>query len=163
MAGPADREKQKGGRRSAAAARATAAAAGALTPDLVSTIHEFVLPQLMLAQASQALAVSSRGEARTPPTGAEIQKLASLVLDGDLAGAHSFVTSLVHEGMSPQSALLLLVAPAARMLQADWLAEDCTFAEVAAALGLIHQLVSALAQSPVSTRTEKSSGEKLRT
>ena len=130
-----------------------------LGPGPAPNVREFFIPQIACSEEPQSTSTSSPREDTRPAVDAEILKLASLVLEGDLAGARAFVASLMRDGMSTQSVLLSLVGPVARMLQTEWLAEDCSFAEVAAALGLVHKLVSVLTESTGGSSSDGSSAD----
>lgn len=77
------------------------------------------------AELHTGLVVSS--DARTPPTADEVALLAHLAAAQDLLGALKLVASLVSEGVSRASVLLLLVAPAARLLHHEWAAQQRAF------------------------------------
>jgi methanogenic corrinoid protein MtbC1 len=125
-------------------ARSSRPLAPELSADLLATIHEQIIPQLVLAHAAQS---SNPADARLPPTQDEVRELARIAVEGDLACALEFVGSIADQGVSEEAVLLLLVAPAARLLGDQWLAEVCTFTQVTAGLDVIHQVIRLLRSS----------------
>ena len=109
--------------------------------DLLSTVHEQLVPRLVLAHSP---AEPGPADERTPPTQAEVVELARIALRGDGREALRFVMFVEGQGLSLGSILLLLVAPAARLVRDLWLAEQSTFTEVTAALGVLHGIVNDL-------------------
>ena len=98
------------------------------------------------AELHTGLVVSS--DARTPPTADEVALLAHLAAAQDLLGALKLVASLVSEGVSRASVLLLLVDPAARLLHHEWAAQQRAFPEVMEALKVVQHVADALRPSP---------------
>jgi hypothetical protein len=110
-------------------------------PDLLSTVSEEIVPQLVLAHSGE---VPVPADQRLPPNQEEVAELARIALEGDLHSALRFVVSMADQGVSVASILLLLVAPAARCVRERWLSEQSTFTEVTAALGVIQGVIEEL-------------------
>lgn len=108
-----------------------------------SAIHEQLVARLMLAHSSSTALVTP-SDSRTPPTHAEVSLLAQTAIEGDVQRGHDLVASMVRQGMSVESVLLFLLAPAARSLSEGWNDEQSPFAEVMAALEVIEQVATTL-------------------
>jgi hypothetical protein len=119
--------------------------------ELLSTVHEELVPRLVLAHS---LEEPGPADERTPPTQEEVAELARIALGGDGREALRFVMSVQGQGISLGSVLLLLVAPAARMVRDLWLSEQSTFTEVTAALGVLHGIVNELRSCAVPTPSD---------
>ncbi len=119
--------------------------------ELLSTVHEELVPRLVLAHS---LEQPGPADERTPPTQEEVAELARIALGGDGREALRFVMSVEGQGISRGSVLLLLVAPAARMVRDLWLSEQSTFTEVTAALGVLHGIVNELRSCAVPTPSD---------
>jgi len=115
-----------------------------LSDDLLAVIQEQVLPQLALAHGARDGAPGDAADERTPPTDNEVALLATLAVEQGLVGALGLVASLLRQGLSIESVLLLLVAPAAQLLSEQWLTEVRTFTEVLAGLDVLKQVAEAL-------------------
>jgi methanogenic corrinoid protein MtbC1 len=113
---------------------------------LLEVIETEIIPRLCFSHRSPA-AEASCVESRTPPSEGEIFEFARIAACHDLTGALQFVEDLCRQGLSLESVLLGLVAPAARLLGDQWLADLRTFAEVTAALGTLQQIVHILGPS----------------
>jgi hypothetical protein len=88
---------------------------------------------------------------RPAPTEAEASRLARIALDQDLLCTLGFVSGIINSGVSVDSVLLQLVAPAARLIREKWAAEECSFEDVAAALHVLQQVVGTLVQQDPTT------------
>lgn len=113
--------------------------------DLVATIHESVIPRLLLAHHS---VVEPEGPAcldsRLPPTAWEVEEFAGIAVAQDLTRALDFIHDIVRQGLSLETVLLQLLAPAARWLGDEWLADRRTFTDVTVGLVTIQQIVRIL-------------------
>jgi hypothetical protein len=109
--------------------------------ELIATVHDDVVPRLVLVHTLDAPLTADK---RTPPTQEEVAQLARIALDGDMRGALQFVSFIEGQGVSVGSILLQLVAPAARLVRDMWQSESATFTEVTAALGILHGVVDEL-------------------
>lgn len=118
------------------------------SPDLVAATCEEILPRITLAHAASAPVAA---DARMPPTEEEVAQLAELVVEHDLEGAVALVTSMVGQGLSLDSVLLLLVAPAARLLGDGWNAEHRPFTDVMGGLEILQEVAAILTTSSAST------------
>lgn len=131
----------------AAEAAAEAAAEGETQADLLATIHERIIPQLMAAHLAEAGGQALCPDGRIPPTREEIAEFSRIAVAEDLPGALAFIESLVSQGLCMETVLLQLVAEAARLLGEDWMADLRGFAEVALALGTLQQVIHVLGPS----------------
>jgi UTP:GlnB (protein PII) uridylyltransferase len=122
--------------------------AGELNAELRSTLQAQLLPRLVLAHGAPSTSLTMSLDERTPPTAEEVALLAQLAAEQDLVAALRLVASLVDQGMSQASVLLLLVAPAARLLNQQWSEEERAFAEVMDALKIIQHVADTLRPPP---------------
>jgi MerR family transcriptional regulator, light-induced transcriptional regulator len=116
-------------------------------PELLATIEAEIVPRLMLAHRTEALVPAACAQQRLPPTHAEVFELARIAACHDLPMALALVETLCREGLTLESVLLDLVAPAARLLGEHWKDDLRTFTEVSAGLGTLQQLVHVLGPS----------------
>ncbi len=117
------------------------------TPDLLATIEAEIVPRLMLAHRVDPQAPAACADSRLPPTEEEVAEFARIAACHDLAGALASVETMCRAGLSLESVLLDLVAPAARLLGEHWKADLRTFTEVSAGLGTLQQVVHVLGPS----------------
>ena len=123
--------------------------AGGELPDpvhLMQTIQQQIIPRLVVAHG--ATMVTSCGDTRLPPTEEEIAELARLAVAQRIEDAVMMVGRLSQQGLSFESLMLGLLAPAARALGDGWLEDELTFAEVTVGLGTLHHVLAALRPSP---------------
>lgn len=111
---------------------------------LMATIHDDVIPRLILAHLAPSSGAQWEDSTRIPPREEEVAELARIASMGDLAGALSFIERLLGEGVSCESVLLNLVGPAARMLDDDWSSDERTFDDAMAGLETLEHVVSVL-------------------
>ncbi len=111
--------------------------------DLLTTIHDEILPRLALA-SFDPVGAQTCADRRLPPDVEEVAELSRIAASQDLPGALSFIEEKVRQGLSIGTVLLHLVAPAARKLGDDWLDELRTFAEVTLGLATLQEVVHAL-------------------
>ena len=106
--------------------------------DLLATIHERIIPQLLLAhhEADTVVLLPAPG-----PTLDEVRTFADLSTRQDVGLAVAFVESLTARGVALEIILLDLVGPAARMLGDDWTSDERTFSEVTLGLSTLQQVV----------------------
>lgn len=113
--------------------------------DLLATIREQIVPRLMLAHASTPPGVDTVCvDERLSPTTEEISELARIATTSDLCASLAFVERLASEGLTFESLLLDLVAPASAKLGADWQDDLRSFTEVTVGLGTLQQIVNVL-------------------
>jgi methanogenic corrinoid protein MtbC1 len=115
--------------------------------DLLATIHEQIIPRLVLAHFDDPAAAEACPDSRLPPDAEEVLAFSRIAAAQDLPGALAFVEAMVRDGVSIGTVLLHLVAPAARQLGDDWLADLRNFAEVTLALGTLQEVVHVLGPS----------------
>ena len=72
------------------------------------------------------------------------ETFACLLLDPDDAAAEALFEDLCGQGVTPESIMLDLFAPAARLLGDMWCRDDANFLEVTLGLGRIHRLLRRL-------------------
>lgn len=67
--------------------------------------------------------------------------MAELAIEGDRDGALHLISHVIHDGVTTESALVHLVAPAARLLGNQWDDGAREFAEVVKGLDVLRQLI----------------------
>ena len=90
-------------------------------------------------------------------TGAARDRLWEAVLDGDEYSAVSVVFEAVDAGITPEDALLEVVAPVQRKVGTEWAANRITVAQELAATAINDRVIAALSQHPAS-RTHAAAG-----
>ena len=115
--------------------------------DLLATIHEQIIPQLVLAHTSEPGAGTSCPDARLPPTPGEVEALCCLAVEQDLLASLAIIEAMVGDGLTIETVLLELIAPAARKLGDDWLEDLRTFTEVTVGLGTLQEVIHILGPS----------------
>jgi len=108
------------------------------TSSFAHTIETQVVPQLLALPG---------GEARAPRAAAEpgvVAAIAKAAVCGEPEVVRSYVLEYCGGGEELSSALLSLVAPAARLLGEDWERDRRDFMDVTVGLGTLQQVVSAL-------------------
>lgn len=115
--------------------------------DLLTTIESEIIPRLLLTHRADPFSPTLCAEARLPPTAAEVLEFARVAACHDLQGGLAMVEALCRQGLALESVLLELVAPAARLLGEQWLADLRSFTEVCAGLGTLQQIVHILGPS----------------
>lgn len=109
---------------------------------LSRTIEAEIIPRLMLVHSARECAESDASA--NQPTGAESEELAQLVVDHDVSVAASYVSVLRARGVSLETVLLRLLAPAANHLDTLWRNDRIDFCEVTIALSRLQQLLREL-------------------
>lgn len=109
--------------------------------DLLATIGSEVIPRLMLAHQIAHPGAPYPAQSRLPPTQEDAAQLARIAVRRDLPGALRFIEALRQEGLFPESVLLDLIAPTARLLGEQWEDEGRTFEEVEAGLAFLMNLI----------------------
>lgn len=117
---------------------------GNISPELLETLETELIPRLIAAHRGKSPDLARCADARRPPTAKEQLRLAELAVAQDLEGALAFIDALGRAGLSLESILMDLVAPAARLLGAQWLDDTLSFAQVSVGLVLLQQVVQAL-------------------
>jgi MerR family transcriptional regulator, light-induced transcriptional regulator len=120
-----------------------------LSEELLATIQQQLLPPLVIAHAhARGRSGDDRddfpSDARLPPTEDEVALLADMAVEQDLLRALGLVATMLGRGLSMESLLLLLIAPAARLLCQEWMAERRPFTDVMAGLDVIQKLATRL-------------------
>ena len=117
--------------------------------ELLATIHDQIIPKLVLAHCVDPSAPLPDlcADARPPPTDDEVAAFADIAVSQDMARALLFVESVAAGGLSLEVVLLHLVAPTARLLGEEWLADRRTFSEVTIGLSTLQQMVHVLGPS----------------
>jgi methanogenic corrinoid protein MtbC1 len=124
--------------------------------ELLATIHEKIIPQLILAHINPA-ELDSCPNTRLPPTPEEVAEFSQIAVDNDLQAALLFIESMADDGLSVDVILLDLVAPAARLLGDEWLDDRRDFTEVTLGLNLLHRVVHVLGPSVVPSSSDRGS------
>ncbi len=124
--------------------------------DLLATIHEKIIPQLILAHINPA-ELDACPNTRLPPTPEEVADFSQIAVDDDLQEALLFIESMADAGLSLEVILLDLVAPAARLLGDEWLEDRRDFTEVTLGLNLLHRVVHVLSPSAAPSPSDKGS------
>lgn len=119
--------------------------------DLLATIEQQIIPRLVLAHTPDPAAKAECPDARLPPTTEEVAQFAELATAQDLPTLLAFIEHMCREGLTLDSVLLDLVAPAARLLGSQWEDDRRNFTEVTAGLGAIQQAVQVLGPSSAPT------------
>ncbi len=119
---------------------------GVSAVDLLETIETEIIPRIIMAHRAVGVAEAC-APTRPPLSSEEVERLSQIACRHDLSGAVSFVEELCRQGMSLETILLNLVAPAARLLGDQWSDDRRTFTEVAAGLGTLHQVLHILSPS----------------
>jgi methanogenic corrinoid protein MtbC1 len=114
--------------------------------DLLATIHEKIIPQLVLSHCEIGKGASCP-DSRQPPTAEEVSAFAAIAVREDDTAALAFVEVLASQGVSLEAVLLHLVAPAARLLGDEWLDDLRSFTEVTIGLGTLQRIVHVLGPS----------------
>jgi len=114
--------------------------------DLLATIQDQILPRLALAHYADAIDPESplSASAKMPPTTEDIAHLTEIAIRGDVLGALRFTATLMSQGASAQSVLLLVVAPAARLLNDQWTDARHSFENVMTGLDVMRMVAETL-------------------
>lgn len=124
---------------SAAGNRAAPARAEDDPGSLARTVESEIIPRLLLLHRDDP-----RCGPEMPPTAAEIGRFTQILLDGDLAEAQGFLAAAQANGASPETLLLSLLAPAARLMGDLWREDLASFAEVTIGLSRLQQMLRGL-------------------
>ncbi len=110
--------------------------------DLVSVIERYIIPRMMLAHGAE----SSHGvNESAPPSDEEVATFAELAAREDLDAALIVAETACRRGLTFESLLLELIAPAARLLGAQWLCDQRSFTEVTSGTGTLHHVIRVFA------------------
>lgn len=115
--------------------------------DLLTTIEAEIIPRLVMAHRTDASTPLLCVENRPPPSEDEVRRFADVAAGHDLQAALGFIEAICRQGLALEVALLELVAPAARLLGDQWKADERSFTEVSAGLGILQQIVHVLGPS----------------
>ena len=113
-----------------------------LQSDLSRIIEGEILPRLMLAHREAVEPTRLRVERRPSPH--QIATFSALLLDPAADDVTEHVLALLDEGLSLDSLLLDLLAPAARHLGELWEEDECDFMDVTVAIGRLHAVTREL-------------------
>jgi len=125
--------------------------------DLLDTIREQIVPRLVLAHFTDPVAQAACPDSRLPPNQEEVAAFSRIAVSQDLPGALAYIEKLVNDGVSVETVLLQLVAPAARLLGEEWLDDLRTFSEVTFALTTLQEVVNVLGPTFASDATQRGS------
>ena len=119
--------------------------------DLRATLQDELLPRMTLADGAPSTGLVLASDACIPPTREEVALLAGYAAEQNLMAALGLIAQRVGQGLSHATILLLLVAPAARLLNEQWDTEERTFAEVMEGLKVLQHVADALRPSVAPT------------
>ncbi|WP_270933224.1 cobalamin B12-binding domain-containing protein [Falsiroseomonas oryzae] len=108
---------------------------------LAKTLEAQVLPRLLLSRAERAVWEHPDAAAASGPSSGDVEALASIVMQGDLAAAQTFMTSMHARQLPLERIYLELLAPVARHLGDLWSEDRCDFTSVTVGLCCLQQLV----------------------
>lgn len=117
---------------------------GAQKSDLLDTIEGQIIPRLLMAHEADP-EVSCGGE-RMPPTDEEVQKVALLAVREQVEEIILCLSTMAAEGLSFDSILLQVIAPAANWLGEAWNEDRLSFHEVTVGAGVLERIAAALGQ-----------------
>jgi methanogenic corrinoid protein MtbC1 len=123
--------------------------------ELLRAIEEQLVPRLMLAHREDSPAFAACPDQRMPPTEQEVATVADHATREDITALVAHVETAARDGLSLETILLDLVAPAARLLGQQWLDDERSFADVTIGLGALQRIVATLghnAQPPAQHR-----------
>ena len=115
--------------------------------ELMSTIEAQIIPRLMLAHRTGDEPLNGTAPAndtRLPPTRTEIARCADLAVQQDTTALKGLFATLMDEGLTQESLLLHLIAPAAKLLGDQWLDDARSFVDVTVGLGTLQRSVTLL-------------------
>ncbi|MEO0326074.1 MAG: cobalamin B12-binding domain-containing protein [Myxococcota bacterium] len=113
----------------------------------MSTIEAHIIPRLMLAHRTGHEPLNDAGpdsDGRLPPTRIEIARCADLAVAQDTTSLRSLFSRLMEEGLTQESLLLHLIAPAAKLLGDQWLDDARSFVDVTVGLGTLQRSLTLL-------------------
>ncbi|WP_406855329.1 cobalamin-dependent protein [Alsobacter sp. KACC 23698] len=119
-------------------------AADAARHALAQVIETEIIPRLALAHGARPPGRAASPEivpATMEPGAAQVEAFATLLRTRGYHTVHAHVQGLAEAGMRPETILLKLFAPTARLLGELWKADICDFVEVTMALSMLQQLV----------------------
>jgi methanogenic corrinoid protein MtbC1 len=108
---------------------------------LAHTLENEVIPRLVLARRDHAAPAYIDNVGSIVPSGDDINVVGSLALQGDMAGALSYIAGLRARGMPLERIYLGLLAPVARRLGEMWEQDRCDFTAVTVGLCCLQQVV----------------------
>jgi len=113
--------------------------------DLLTTIEDQIIPQLLLAHRSPL--ISGAVPADTfEISQEEIERFAELSTRQDMPGLLGRLEGLLRDGLPIQNVLLDVIAPAAHLLGEQWLDDERSFSDVTVGLGTLQRLVAVIGQ-----------------
>ena len=115
--------------------------------DLLATIHERLIPELIVAHWEGPIEAAECPDSRPPPTDKEVYDFARIAVAQNLTGALAFVESLAAQGVSLEVVLLHLIAPAARLRGREWEDDTTTWADVTIGLGTLQHVAQVFGPS----------------
>lgn len=118
---------------------------------LIQAIEADIIPRLMLMHHGTASPAVGAGEAGTAPatfTAGDVEHFAALVLAEKAPAASLHLKLLRSRGVSLDSILLELLAPAARYLGRQWESDHADFMQVTLGLWQLQQLLHELGHQP---------------
>jgi len=111
--------------------------------DLLSAIERQIIPRLLLAHGRDT-SVSRCDDARLPPSEEEIEAVARMAMMEEMRPLVKRLSAMASDGLSFQSLLLQVIAPAADWLGERWSDDELTFSEVTVGAGVLERVAAAL-------------------
>ena len=102
-----------------------------------------IIPRLMIAHASDAPVAASATNAEVDPAEVEVLAPLALQVEADLLLAH--VEAILERGVSVDTVMVDLLAPAARLLGEYWEDDVCDFVDVTMGLWRLQEVVHEIA------------------
>lgn len=115
---------------------------------LARTIESEIIPRLMLAHRAPGSRAEDRSVGSVHPGRDDVTELARLAIKHEADVAIAFVEAVAARGVSLESLLLELLAPAARHLGELWSEDLCDFTEVTVGLGRLQHALHAFTHQP---------------
>ncbi|MEM9194107.1 MAG: hypothetical protein AAGF12_33340 [Myxococcota bacterium] len=122
--------------------------------DLLNTIEDQIIPQLLLAHRSPLISGAARADTFEIAQ-EEIERFAELSTGQDMPGLLGRLEGLLRGGLPIQNVLLDVIAPAAHWLGEQWLDDERSFSDVTVGLGMLQRLVAVIGQKVESPVTKE--------
>lgn len=120
---------------------------------LAEAIEGEIIPRLMLTHKLEGQSAERRVVRTAAISVEDVAEFSRLVLDHDVAVAHSFLSTFRDRGVEVDTIFVELLAPTARLLGEMWRADICDFTDVTVGLSrlqqLLHQFSPGLGQTSV--------------
>jgi MerR family transcriptional regulator, light-induced transcriptional regulator len=109
---------------------------------LALTIETAIIPRLLMNHGVAANAKASRAEPDDEPLGPDmVARFAKLTIGPDSSEAPDYIEGLLARGISKETVLMQVLAPAARLMGEMWTADLCSFVDVTLGLSRIQNML----------------------